>query len=271
MVLSHARLPFRHAPKPGPTGDRFLSLTMNGAEAKLKSAAAAKAACQRVCFVLQSDYMDSNWAAEHLQVIRTLMERSALYRRALAPVMTWSGVMGTVAAAGGILAGVRAPAGFIGYWMVVAVAAVAGSFLLARRQALKDSEPFWSPPTRRVAQALLPALFFGLVLGLALLTPGAAARAASAAAPELVIVWLPLMWVALYGCALHAAGFFMPRGMKVFGAALVLGSSAFCVLGVPTGASLAVSGHGIMGLCFGLAHLAYGGYLYVTESRGNTL
>ena len=31
--------------------------------------------------------MESNWAAEHLQVIRTLMERSAVYRRALAPIM----------------------------------------------------------------------------------------------------------------------------------------------------------------------------------------
>ncbi|MDB6016752.1 MAG: hypothetical protein JWR19_1241, partial [Pedosphaera sp.] len=32
--------------------------------------------------------MKSDWAAEHLQTIRTLMERSAIYRRALAPVMT---------------------------------------------------------------------------------------------------------------------------------------------------------------------------------------
>ena len=42
--------------------------------------------------------METNWAAEHLQVIRTLMERSALYRRALAPVMLVSGVLGTGAA-----------------------------------------------------------------------------------------------------------------------------------------------------------------------------
>jgi hypothetical protein len=35
--------------------------------------------------------MDTNWAAEHLQTIRTLMERSALYRRALAPIMLCAG------------------------------------------------------------------------------------------------------------------------------------------------------------------------------------
>ena len=42
--------------------------------------------------------MESNWAAEHLQVIRTLMERSAVYRRALAPVMIFNGCLGCIAA-----------------------------------------------------------------------------------------------------------------------------------------------------------------------------
>ena len=215
--------------------------------------------------------MESNWAAEHLQVIRTLMERSAVYRRALAPVMTLNGLLGTAAAGGGVLTGVSTPTGFIGYWMAVAVAAVAGSFLLARRQALKDSEPFWSPPTRRVAQALLPGLFLGFVLGVVLLEPGVAGRVASAGEAELAWVWLPLVWVALYGCALHAAGFFMPRGMKIFGAALVLSSSGLCVFGFAIGARGPLVGHGIMGLFFGLAHLAYGVYLYFTERRGNSL
>jgi hypothetical protein len=96
------------------------------------------------------------------------MERSAVYRRALAPVMTATGMLGTLAAAVALAARIEAPRAFIGYWMAVALAAVAGSFLLARRQALKEAEPFWSPPTRRVAQALLPPLFFGFALGLLL-------------------------------------------------------------------------------------------------------
>ena len=159
--------------------------------------------------------MEPDWAAEHLQVIRTLMERSAVYRRALAPVMTANGVLGTLAAAAGLTARVEGPRAFIGYWMAVALAGVAGSFLLARRQALKDAEPFWSPPTRRVAQALLPPLFFGFVLGLLLVVLQAALGRAAGAA--LCLFWLPLVWIALYGCSLHAAGFFMPRGMKTFG------------------------------------------------------
>src|SRR6266702_6470484 len=113
--------------------------------------------------------MESNWAAEHLQVIRTLMERSALYRRALAPIMIFNGVMGLVAAAVGWFLKIGSPRGFILFWAGVGVVAVAGSFLLVRRQALRESEPFWSPPTRRVTQALLPPLTAGLIISAAVL------------------------------------------------------------------------------------------------------
>ncbi|MGO8675385.1 MAG: hypothetical protein ACLQVX_05900 [Limisphaerales bacterium] len=215
--------------------------------------------------------MESDWATGHLQVIRTLMERSAVYRRALAPVMTSNGVLGTAAAAVGLAARIEAPRAFIGYWMAVALVGVAGSFLLARRQALKDAEPFWSPPTRRVAQALLPPLLFGFVLGLLLVVRGGS-LGGGAPGPALCLFWLPLVWIALYGCALHAAGFFMPRGMKIFGWALVLASSVIGAAGAFgrfDWAEPPLFGNGVMGLVFGLAHLAYGVYLYFTEQSGN--
>src|SRR5688572_22132653 len=49
-------------------------------------------------FAVQSSAMQSNWAEENLLIIRTLMERSAVYRRALAPIMVAIGVLGVVAA-----------------------------------------------------------------------------------------------------------------------------------------------------------------------------
>lgn len=211
--------------------------------------------------------MESNWAAEHLQVIRTLMERSAVYRRALTPVMTLNGVLGIAAAVAGIVARIETPRPFIGYWGVVALVGVAGSFLLVRRQSLKAAEPFWSPPTRRVAQALLPPLVFGFALGGLLFARGGPGR------PDVIdhlsLVWLPLVWVALYGCALHAAGFFMPRGVKIFGWAFVLGSAALCSSALPECAPAGYFGYAIMGLFFGVFHLAYGIYLYFTERRGD--
>src|SRR5438477_5017538 len=149
--------------------------------------------------------MESNWAAEHLQVIRTLMERSALYRRALAPIMIFNGLLGSAAALLGWLLRIEAPRSFILYWASVALFALAGSFLLVRRQALKESEAFWSPPTRRITQAVLPGLVVGFCIGgLVFISAGAEASNRN---DMLGIFWLPLTWVILYGCAVHAAGF----------------------------------------------------------------
>jgi hypothetical protein len=205
--------------------------------------------------------MDTNWAAENLQAIRTLMERSALYRRALAPVMTFTGLIGIAAAVVGGLLGIVAVRSFAVYWMIVGVVAIAGDFLLVRRQALRESEPFWSPPTRRVTQALLPALFVGLVTGLFFIGWLEYSRAT---------VLLAMSWVLLYGCALHAAGFFMPRGIRIFAWALLACASAL-MLGMMLLPQWPEEkyGHVIMGLFFGAGQLAYGIYLYFTEPRKN--
>ena len=217
--------------------------------------------------------MENNWAAEHLQVIRTLMERSAIYRRTLAPVMLLTGSVGLLAAVAGWLSGIELPRSFAEYWLVVAFTTVAAVFFLVRLQALKDSDPFWSPPTRRVAQALLPALAAGFLL--------TAAAAFGAGSPKLeesmtffaehlvAFVWLPAAWLVLYGCAIHAAGFFMPRGMKLFGWLFILGGSSLFWIAF-THPPTYRTGHGLMGFFFGALHLAYGGYLYFTERTRKT-
>ena len=46
--------------------------------------------------------MNSNLAEAHLQTIRLLMERSAIYRRALAPNMLLAGLLGLAAAGIGL-------------------------------------------------------------------------------------------------------------------------------------------------------------------------
>src|SRR5579862_4955580 len=207
-------------------------------------------ALDEIDFVIQSHRMESNWAAEHLQVIRTLMERSAVYRRALAPIMTFNGILGVAAGVIGWSVKINSSRGFIGYWAGVGVAALAGSFLLVRRQALKEGEPFWSPPTRRIAQALLPALFVGSVAGLVTLVY-----------PDwdfLQYRSLPPFWMVLYGCALTAAGFFMHRGIKLLGWLFILAGCALMVARCQTVTSLPpLNGHWAMGAVFGGLHLAY--------------
>jgi hypothetical protein len=203
---------------------------------------------------MQSRAMQTDWASENLQVIRTLMERSAVYRRALAPVMGAIGLTGLAAAVLAVAAGVKTGVGFAGYWMAVAAVCLGEAFLLVRRQALKDEEAFWSPPTRRVTQALGPAFFCGMAAGLAVLRLNADGA------------WLlPAIWMVLYGCALHSAGFFMPRGFKLFGWGFILAGCAW-MWGAPPSLSGA---NWAMGVFFGGAHAAYGLYLYFTEKRGN--
>lgn len=191
------------------------------------------------------------------------MERAALYRRTLAPVCLGAGLLGAAAGMIGWLADLDSARGFGIYWMAVALTALGVSLLIMRRQALRDDEPFWSAPTRRVAQAMLPALFAGFIGGLVVVLPSWR--------EPLHAWWLPGVWMMLFGCASHASGFFMPRGMKLFGWAfaalgavcLVYVNSRSHAAGMP---SLRLA-HLVMGSAFGGLHLAYGAYLAFTEKQ----
>lgn len=223
--------------------------------------------------------MSEHWAAENLRVIRTLMERSALYRRALAPVMTFAGATGIIAALMGVFLRVESEPKFINYWCGVALVGLAGAFLLVRRQALKSAEAFWSPPTRRVATALLPCLTAGLLVGIWFLvicaqSPTADPPTGMAEDRGRMIV-LTAIWAVFYGCALHAAGFFTSRSLRWLAWIFIAGG--FGLLFWVTVAHQPdhpdarwQTGHWFMGLWFGCLQLAYGIYLYFTEKRETT-
>ena len=219
--------------------------------------------------------MESNWAEENLRTIRTLMERSAVYRRALAPVMIFIGVVGLAGALTGWRGGFVSPLAFVGFWFAIAVLALSGAFLLIRRQALRDHEPFWSPPTRRIAQALLPPLVTGFVSGLVVvlanrLPPDSANWPLGQMSPAQQTHLLPIIWGILYGCALYSAGFFMPRGVKLFGFILIILSLLALIPGPQSPATTNIpAGHTLMGFIFGFCHLVYGTYLYLSEKGKN--
>jgi hypothetical protein len=204
--------------------------------------------------------MESKWAEENLQTIRTLMERSAVYRRALAPIMLFVGTLGIAAAVAGLLFHLDSLRVFITFWLGTAVITVVGAFFIARRQALKEKEAFWSPPTRRVGQALMPPLLAGMCLG---------ALPAFTSGPDELTKIVTLVWILFYGCALHAAGFFMSRGIKLFGWLFI---ASGCVLFYVFATDLLhgdLNAHWLMGFFFGVLHLAYGAYLYLTEKGKN--
>jgi len=203
--------------------------------------------------------MNSNLAEAHLQTIRLLMERSAIYRRALAPIMLLAGLLGLAAAGIGLGFQLESARSFAGLWLGTACVVVASAFLLVRRQALNDHEKFWSPPTRRVTQALLPPLTSGMVLG------GLPVVVPPAWSDNFLMV---LVWLLFYGCALHSAGFFMERGIKWLGWVFIIVAFLLMIIVAANGRLLRpAAANWVMGLTFGGLHLACGVYLYFTERR----
>lgn len=204
--------------------------------------------------------MDDDWAKESLNTIRTLMERAALYRHALAPAALFTGSLGTAASAVALFLRPNGVGMFVIYWICVALLVAVGVFFLIRRDAIRAGDPLWSPPARRVIQAMTPAIVIGLIVSsVVAFEPGPRID-------EKVIPILAGGWMVLFGIALHAAGFFLQRGIKLFGwlfMALGLGAALFDVRMPST--NPAALGNVIMGASFGGLHLAYGLYLYFTE------
>lgn len=203
--------------------------------------------------------MSANWAEENLNTIRTLMERASVYRRALAPISIVAGMLGIIAAGLAQVAGWTGKDYFAGYWMSVAAITGGVVLILMHRQAIKAGEKFWSPPTRRVAQAMMPLLVAGLILGILELGDLPATNPDS--------IRLAALWMILYGGAVHSAGFFMRRGLKLLGwIYLILGS--LCLFFQESGQIPWLNesrAHLVMGWAFGFNHLAYGLYLRLTS------
>jgi hypothetical protein len=206
--------------------------------------------------------MENNWASENLQTIRTLMERSALYRRALAPIMTVTGFIGLIACGVSHFAKIETNFAFAVFWMSTSVVAFVTALILVRRQALQESEPFWSLPTRRVWGALFPNFFVGVIVSFLFIIPELVPANTS---------WvLPPAWMLFYGCGLYAAGFFMQRSIKWFGWIFILcGLALLFLLFFIAGLRSTEIAHGVMGLFFGALHLAFGIYLFFTERKKN--
>ena len=206
--------------------------------------------------------MDSDWAADRIEQIRTLMNRSASYRRALAPTTLTAGTIGLLASGIGWFQKIESPQSFIKFWLSVALFVLISSLFIVRRQSLQSEEAFWSLPTQRIAEGMFPPFLVGLVLSVAILY-------LESLSPE-IVWWLPAFWMTLYGCGLYSAGFFMPRGIKLFGAGFIV-TGCVLMIGSLNTSNLGTfpdlqHAHLIMGGSFGFFHMAYGLYLYLTET-----
>lgn len=219
--------------------------------------------------------MEPSWAEENLQVIRTIMERAALYRRTLAPLMLATGLIGIVAAGFGLLTSGQTATSFLFIWISTAVLTSLVSLLIVRRQAITAKEPFSTPASRRVIGALYAPLCAGAMLTVPVALLLATGRPAQA---EAVLPAMMCVWMGFYGCGLNAAGQYSSRGVRLLGWGFIGAGALLAALYVGgywlpklESRQLFSNCHAVMGATFGGFHLVAAGYLYLTESRQPSL
>ena len=178
-------------------------------------------------------------AIEHLEVIRRTMERST----AFTAVSGWGYFgMGTTALAVSFIA-LRQPTteAWLAVWLAEALVAVTIGLVAMHWKASRQGTEVLSLPGRRLFVGLLPALFAGGVMTVALLRAEEARQ-------------IPGVWLLLYGVAVMQAGAFSVRTIPVMGAAFVLcGAIALPLPWFWANVMLAVG--------FGLMHIAFGAFI----------
>jgi hypothetical protein len=178
-------------------------------------------------------------ALEHLEVIRQTMERSTAF----------TAVSGWGYCAMGATALVAAPIamrqtttdGWLAVWLAEALVAVTLALVAVHWKASRLGTRILSVPGRRLFVGLLPALFAGGVMTVALVR---------ADDPHQI----PGVWLLLYGVAVMQAGAFSVRTIPVMGAVFVLAGAI--ALPLPwwwANVMLAVG--------FGLVHIGFGAYI----------
>jgi hypothetical protein len=178
-------------------------------------------------------------ALEHLEVIRQTMERST----AFTAVSGWGYVgMGATALAASYVA-LRQPTieAWLAVWLGEALVAVTIALVAMHWKASRLGTPVLSIPGRRLFVGLLPALFAGGVMTVALVRSGDTRQ-------------IPGVWLLLYGVAVMQAGAFSVRTIPMMGAVFVLtGAIALPMPWFWANVMLAVG--------FGLVHVAFGAYI----------
>jgi len=177
-------------------------------------------------------------AIDDLRFIRETMVRSAAFT-----AVSGLGViaMGGVAIAAFLFARGATPGGWVGTWMLAAVAGFVISVGATLRKAHRIGETLTSGPGRRFVLGAAPALAVGGLLTWPILETGR-------------IELLPSVWILLYGTAITAGGTFSVRPVPLMGLAF---------LAVGTGALLLPTGYenATMLAAFGGLHVIFGTWI----------
>ena len=198
-------------------------------------------------------------AEENLRTIRSLMERSTIYRAISAPTALAGGLFSIVAYTlfHYVFDDLLTPFGqwFLGIWLVTLVLTLVANTLFIWRGAKLRSEPFISPGMKMALISLLPSMLCAGFLTSVLLYQSLFIDA----------FLLPPIWMICYGLGLLSTSHFAPRSITFLGwVFLFSGFGAFFYLqyccqyrGEDTFSNLASASNFTMGATFGFYHLIY--------------
>ena len=182
---------------------------------------------------------------DNLHYIRQTMERAGSLT---AVPGTGGALMGATALVAAWIAGNQdTDARWLTVWLIEAVVALVIGVVAGARKAALAKTPLLAGPGRRFIAAIVPALFAGALLTLALFRAGA-------------ISVLPGTWLLLYGAGVVAAGMASVRIVPLMGACFMAVGTAALLLPASWGNPLLAAGFGGLHLLFGLAiTVKYGG------------
>ncbi len=200
---------------------------------------------------------------DNLPIARSLMARAALYRRASAPSALLAGVL-SLAAAGTVyynnevnmlLGRIVRPREFAIVWLVVLALSAIGAAIFLRRES-KGTSLTGAESTRFALLTISPTFLIPALFTIWFFQTG------YLGARELELV---AVWVAFYGLALLSTAWFAPRSLVVLGWLFLLSSMSIPVLANLIDALTDDVPDTVMGVTFGLYHIAYA--IFVWPSR----
>jgi len=193
--------------------------------------------------------MEQTDILEKVDTIKSVLDKSALYRQSLAPVFLFCGVIGSIASLVALMLKIEQATNIMIYWMLIGIFTSMSSVLIMVKQAKGSGDVFWSGPVQRMAHASVPPILVGALGGVYCIVffPDS----------TLVSGQAVIGWLALYGLALNSGSIVLASKVRYLG-------WTFMLCGVIAGFVFELElenphlQHITMGLGFGVLHLIQG-------------
>ncbi len=195
--------------------------------------------------------MDARQAAQTLEVIRTLMERTCQYQLLTARASLVAGSLAGAGALAFLWLDAANPWSFGAVWGIVFAGSLLATTIGTVLRGRASGERVWSRQARAVLLALAPALVAALILTVFFFAEG-------------WHQWLPGVWMLCYAQGALATSAYAPAPIRWLGIAVLLLGGVTLALGPQWSVAA-------MGVVFGLGHLVLGAVLLVQERRQTML